>query len=296
MARKTVAILCTAAFFLCVLGARTAAANDDPAYWIEYMRPRGNDAQARGEARKALIAMGAAAVPALIDATRDEVAVIRWEAVNALGSIGLADPTAALSGIAALVARALTDEDPHPQWRSLWALLAFPSSVVSEQIVPSLRQGLESEDERVCWKAAVGLAYLKQPESAALLNGGLDRRDLFECWEAIYCLSFVHDEESAALLVEVLTDTARDEILRQEAANTLGEIGDPVAIPALLVGLEDPAAGVRWRAALALSKMRVLEAISAIEAALERETHDFAIEQMQQAVERLREIPGEGGA
>ena len=126
-----------------------------------------------------------------------------------------------------------------------------------------------------------------------MLNEGLDSSDAFQAWEAVYCLGMVHDEESVPLLTEILTDVeGREKGMRQEAAMTLGRIGDLAAIPALIVALEDPEAGVRWRAAQTLSGFGDPGAIPAIESALALEEDEFAVEQMRRAIEKLRE--GEG--
>ena len=74
----------------------------------------------------------------LIKATEDPTWKVRWDAVNALGE--LQDPR----GIPALVQRALHDDNPHPRWRSLWALKAVDSQGL--QVIPGLRSGLHDPD------------------------------------------------------------------------------------------------------------------------------------------------------
>ena len=291
--RMTQRVLAAAFVLVLVLteGQGGLVASEDAAYWIEFMR--GADSEARKEGREALIAIGAAAVPALIEATHDPDDWIRWEAVNALGSIAFDDPDAVIPAIPALAERALTDTNSHPRWRSLWALATFPDAVVSEQVVPLLWAGLESDDERIVWNTAVALAFFRQPEAAPMLNQGLDASDDFQAWEAVYCLGMVHDEESVPLLTEILTDVeGREKGMRQEAAMTLGRIDDPAAIPALIAALEDPEAGVRWRAAQALSGFGDPGVIPAIESALAQEEDEFAAEQMRKAVEKLEEEAG----
>ena len=288
MSAKGATIIVVIASLLLSLTAIALAANDDPYYWIEYMRE--GDSEARKEGREALIGMGAAAVSTLIKATQDPDDWIRWEAVNALGSIAFDNPEPVIPAIPALVERVLTDTNSHPRWRSLWALATFPSTVVTEQVVPLLWVGLESEDERIVWNTVVALAFFHQPDAAPLLNQGLDATDSFQRWEAVYCLGMVHNEESITLLSDVITDIEqRATRLRQEAAMTLGKIGDSNAITALLTALEDPEAGVRWRVAQALSKLGDFSVIPAMEAALAQEEDDFTAEQMQKAIEKLQE-------
>ena len=287
MRRPVLSLLTVSFLVLAVLALGSSTTDEDPAYWIEYMRE--GDGEARTEARHALIAMGPAAVADLIDATLDEEDFIRWEAVNALGTIADKHTDAVLPALPALVERVLIDWDPHVRWRSLWALSVFPEEVGQTQIVAGLRQGLENNDPRIVWNAVVGLAFFRQPDVAPLLNQGLSENEGFAQWEAVYCLRMVHNDESVVLLAELIVAVeTREKSLRQEAAMTLGRIGDPTAIPALVAALEDPEAHVRWRAAAALVNLRAVEALEAIEAALEKETADFAIEQMQQAIEQLK--------
>jgi len=266
----------------------------DPECWIEYMRQGG--AEVRKEAREALIALGPAAVPTLIEATRDESDWIRWEAVNALGSITFQDPESVVQAIPALVERALTDINPHPRWRSLWALATFPDEIVQQQVIPLLRKGLEEEEPRIVWNAAVALAYFGQADVAPLLNRGIQAEDEFQRWEAVYCLGMVHNDESVSLLMAVVSGV--DEYptrLRQEAANTLGKIGDPQAIPALLSALDDPESGVRWRAASALARIGDPTVLPELRAALVREQDPMASEQIQSAIAQLMEKVTDNG-
>lgn len=287
MAGKTISILFLVAVLVCAPGVTGVATNDDPAYWIELMRE--GTSEARKEAREALIALGAEAVPSLIEATRDEAGFIRWEAVNALGTIASGEADSVIVAIPALVERAITDSDVHPRWLSLWALSAFPDDVIADEVVPRLRLGLDDTDDQHQWYATVALAYFKQPEVTPRLHQGLDREEAFDRWEAVYCLRFVHDENSVTLLVGVLRDVERGDIrMRQEAALTLNLIGDPSAIPALLDALLDPEPAVRWRAAQSLAQLAGASVLPELEDALARETDPLARSAMERIIEDLQ--------
>ena len=273
-----------------VLGGCRPPAGEDATDWIESMRNGGGEA--RAEARQALIEMGPAAADALIDATLAEEDFIRWEAVNALGSLADDHLEAALPALPALVERVLVDRDSHTRWRSLWALSVFPEDVVQAEAIPLMREGLEQADAGIVWNAVVGLAYFREPDVAPFLNRGLSDNEGFARWEAVYCLHMVHDRDSLPLLTALITDTeAVEKSLRQEAAMTLGRIGDPQAVPALVAALRDPEAHVRWRAAAALAKLGAKDTVPDIEAALAQEQEEWAIEQMQAAIEQLRRAP-----
>jgi HEAT repeat protein len=260
----------------------------DSVYWIDVMRE--GTSEARKQGREAVIALGTEAVPALIEATRDELHFIRWEAVNALGTLAGKDPVALVEAIPALVERATRDDNPHPRWRSLWAISTFPDDVVAGEAVPRMWDALAVDDDQFQWYTTVALAYFGEADVAPRLHDGLDREDAFDRWEAVYCLGFVHDEDSVGVLVGALLDVElADTKVRQEAALTLRDIADPAAIPALLEALLDPEPAVRWRAASALASLAGASVLPELEDALAQETDSLALEQMEGIVARLRE-------
>jgi len=264
------------------------ALGEDAANLIESMRT--GTAEARKTSREKLIALGVDALSALIEATYDPDESIRWEAVNMLGSIAVRDPEPSLVAIPALLKRAITDDAPHPRWRSLWALSVFPAEVISEQVIPRVWSGFYSKDDQIQWYTTVALAYFKQTDVVSRLNHGLNREDAFDQWEAVYCLGMIHDENSVLLVMEVVVDTEnREPRLRQEAAMTLGKIGNATAIPALVAALADPKAPVRWRAAQALAKLGDSSVVSSLNDALAREEDAFAREQIKEAIDALLE-------
>lgn len=272
-----------------------AASEDVPADaegWIAFMRD--GDANHRREAREALVALGTAAVPVLVDATRDAFGFIRWEAVNALGVLAAEDPQAASAAIPALIDRAASDPDPHPRWRSLWALGVFPRDEREGEIIPGLWAWFDAEAEAdVHWYATVALAFFGEGGVAGELNEGVARANAFERWEAVYCLRFVHDERSVDVLCGVLGDEGAGETaLRQEAALTLARIGDPAAIPALTAALCDAEGAVRWRAASGLAQIAGVSALPEIAAAFARETDPIALASLERIVRGLQEAAG----
>jgi len=281
--RVAVAIAAILAVGLAIL-----AEDGDAAYWVDVMR--GMDPEARKAGREALIAMGAEAVPVLAGACADENDWIRWEAVNALGAIAHQDPAAAAAAIPAIAVVALTDGNPHPRWRSLYALACFPQEIGEAEVVPLLLAGLEDPDPQHRWYAAVALAYFAQDVAVPLLHEGLHRDDAYERWEAVYCLGFVHDAASVALLAGLVVDIEGQEVrIRQEAALVLGRVGNVAAIPALVQALADPEAAVRWRAASSLARLGDASVLPALEAALAREVDAFAVEQIGSAIDQLRD-------
>jgi len=265
----------------------SSIASEDASHWIEILREGTHEE--KKEVREALIALGGEAVPLLIAATRDPNYLVRWEAVNTLGAIALNDPLSAVPAIPALTERALTDEIGHPRWRSLWALTTFGDEIAATEIVPLLRVGLEDPHVEHRWYAAVALALFKQSEAAEYLNRGLDRADWYDRWEAVFCLGLVHNAESLPLVIDILLDALNaDELLRKEAALTLGKMSDLAAVPALIVALGDPSPGVRCRVALSLKNLAGTSALPELEAALEREDDQFARKQMERIIDELQ--------
>jgi HEAT repeat protein len=75
------------------------------------------------KARTELVAMGASAVPLMIQSMRSQDTQVRWEAAKALGELALPEASNAL-------VEALTDEDPSVRWVAAEGLIAIgPASL-----------------------------------------------------------------------------------------------------------------------------------------------------------------------
>lgn len=277
------------AVFLFQFAGGAVAEEADAAYWINVLRE--SPSEACSIARAELIAMGTGALPALIAACRDENDWVRWEAVNALGSIAHQEPAASIVAIPAMSSVALTDDNSHPRWRSLYALACFPQETIDASIIPLLLGGLKDPAPEHKWRATVALAYFGQQVAVPMLNEGVKRKDSYEKWEAIYCLGFVHDETSIACLIEVMLDLEQETRIRQESALVLGRIGALTSGPALVEALRDPEPGVRWRAASSLARLESASALTDLQIAYEAETDEFAQEQISRAIEILMAVP-----
>jgi deoxyhypusine monooxygenase len=235
------------------------------------------------ESPQALADQGRPTLDALIQATEDPAWKVRWDAVNTLGELGKpqANP--------ALVRRALYDDNPHPRWRSLWALSAIDSSGV--EAIPLLRRGLEDPDPVVVRNAAVALAFFKQPEARPELLQGLQDPDEWRRWEAVFSLKNIGDQEVAEALSRLLNAEVEPAVrVRQEAALTLGRVGGDGVIAALLDALRnDLSAQVRWRAALALSWLGDPSVVTSLDEALSTEQDTFVRESIEKAIAKLQE-------
>ncbi len=149
----------------------------------------------RKEAREGLLSLGAAAVPPLILATESENALLRWEAVNLLGTLGDLRATDAVLHVA------MTDSEVHARWRANWAITNLDDGTV----VPRLIAGLDDEDPTVAWNAAVTLSLFGTVEAVPFLHQGLDATG-WRQWEAVNALGRVWNDGTAPKLIVVLQE------------------------------------------------------------------------------------------
>lgn len=217
----------------------------------------------------------------LIQATEDPDWRARWDAVTAIGN--LKDPL----GIPALIKRALYDDNPHPRWRSLWALSAIDRE--GSEAIPLLLPALESADLVVVRNAAVALAFFDCPDAIPELLEGLKDTDEFRRWEAVFSLRNIGDSEVAKALIRLLDGTIEPaKRVRGEVALTLGRIGGQEVTLVLLNALQNDASPqVRWRSALALSRLGDASLVNQLEQALTTEQDPQVRESIEDAIARV---------
>ncbi len=207
----------------------------------------------------------------------------RWDAVNELGLAGDA------RGIPALAYVALHDDNPHPRWRSLWAIGNISDD--ANEALPLLLEPLESSDacDRVRYNAAVALAFFGDASGVTLLQESLEHEDSFQRWEAVYSLGILKDSGSTELLDRRLDHENESSVrIRGETALVLGRIAAPGAAAQLLRALsDDPAHEVRWRAAMALIPVGSAEDEPALRDRLAEEDHSEVREWIEKAIEAI---------
>ncbi|PKB79077.1 MAG: hypothetical protein BZY88_15215 [SAR202 cluster bacterium Io17-Chloro-G9] len=223
-------------------------------------------------------------VEELISATQDQDWGVRWDAVNELGV------RKDIRGVPSLVDRALYDENPHPQWRALWALSAVDPT--GAETVPYFLDALEDPDPLVVHYAALGLAFFDRPEARPALLQGTKHADSYRRWESVFSLRTVGSTEVAEAIIPLLDpEFEPDDGVRGEVALALGDMGDmgdEQAVAALLGALEnDPNTSVRWRAAMALGSKRDPSLVAKLEAVLTSETDPQVRESTEEAISRL---------
>ena len=234
--------------------------------------------ETRDAAREELTALGVKAVPVLIQSLTHETEQVRWESANMLGYLR------ADGAVGPLAERVIADESPHVRWRSLWALARFDAR---NEIVARLLPGLASDDETTEWNAAVSLAFFGSPEGVDTLHRGVRSPDPFRRWEAINSLGRVNEGDATveALQPVLESPSVRD---RNEAVLTLGQIGGEAAVNALIGALDDEAADVRWRAAMALGRAGNAEIVPRLEALAESDPDEQVREHAAKSASRIR--------
>jgi len=278
VSRLAACLLLVAGILVLGTGPAAAAAQEPPPNLLAQElveRLASPSADERKGAREGLLALGAAAVPPLILATESDSALLRWEAVNLLGTLGDLRATDAVLHVA------MTDSEVHARWRANWAITNLDDGTV----VPRLIVALEDEDRTVAWKCAVTLSLLGVTEAVPLLHQGLDATG-WRQWEAVNALGRVWNDETAPKLIVLLHEGPED--VRKEAALSLGPISGEGALVALLEALsDDPSSEVRWRAAMMIGHIGDQETVALLMEIRMKESHLFVIEQIDEAIEAL---------
>ena len=235
-------------------------------------------AEERREAREELLTLGAAAVPPLILATESVSALLRWESVNLLGTLGDLRATNAVLRVA------MTDSDVHARWRANWAITNLEDGTV----IPQLVEGLADDDPFVAWNSAITLSMFGSQEALPILHAGLSASG-WQQWEAVNALGRVWSDDTASKLIVVLQGGAED--VRKEAALTLGRIGGGEVLAALLGALaDDPSSEVRWRAAMMIAYIGDSETAVLLANLRVLEADAFVIEHIDEAIAALSSI------
>jgi len=131
-----------------------------------------------------------------------------------------------------------------------------------EELIEVLRAPGKSRVRRM---AASALGWLEGAQVVEALVAALDDADVQVCIEAIASLGRIGDRRAVNPLCAMLKN---GHVLRQHAAEALGEIGDPRTVGALIGVLGDACHAVRVAAIRALSKIGDPRAIDPLVAVL----------------------------
>ncbi len=231
---------------------------------------RENDALVRRSASNALgNRTDPRTVELLVVALRDPDANIRWEAGNVLGKLG----DVALEPLVT----ALADPRGEVRWRAAEAL----GDLADRRATEALIAALGDSDHTVQWKVAEALGKLNDGQAVAPLIVALEGPEAQVRWTAAAALGKLGNLRAVEPLMSSLADSAY--LVRWYASEALGILGDARAVEPLIAALDDAHAGVRWTAALALSKLGDRRAVDPLVADLA----DDRVEVRKSAVEAL---------
>ncbi|MDZ4762923.1 MAG: HEAT repeat domain-containing protein [Chloroflexota bacterium] len=162
----------------------------------------------------------------------------------------------------------LTDSDVAVRRTAARALITLGDPAAAPALIAILNDG--DAIMRIDVVTALGMCR-SEAGMAALLK--LVRLSMFDAHhvQAIRSLGWFRDARLAAPLLPLLAHNVG--AVRLAAAEALGDIGDPSAVPALVERFEsDPQIDIRWQAARSLGAIRDASAVPALMAAL----HDTA--------------------
>jgi HEAT repeat protein len=214
-----------------------------------------------------------------------------------------------LGGLAAILAEfdAATGSDQYSQ--ALRKLIRSRYNAI-----PELLTRLESDNLSLAKKAALALGYMQSPEAIPNLVQALADPERQLYWQAAMALGCIGTNDAIGWLVKMLDHKSiqiqaavakalarggltavsplvdilkrGEDIVRIQAAHSLGQINSPLAVPILINALSDPTRSVRLESAWALGQIRSPLACSALAARLT----DVDLSVQSQAAQSLKSI------
>lgn len=184
-----------------------------------------------------------------------------------------------IGGTASILAEfdAATSSDRYSQ--ALQKLLRSPQNVV-----PDLLMRLEGHDLNLAKKSALALGYLRSPQAIPSLVAAAIDPSRSICWQAAGALSYIGNPEAVGILIKMLHHKSVqvqaaaakslgrnglpaasplvdalgrcDDLVKLHAAHSLGQIGSPMAVPALITALNNASRSVRLEATGALGQIK----------------------------------------
>ena len=221
-------------------------------------------------------------VEAIIAQTRAAEWKDRWDAVNFIGLEEIEQ------GMDALIERSLIDENPHPRWRSLWAIATIDPT--GEAALDDFLIALDDDDATIAGNAAIALAFFDHDAAREPLIALMTHEDEYRRWEAVFSMRNVPGDGVVDVVVAHLDHATEPDIrVRQESALALGGLGDASTVVGPLVQAlgSDPSPQVRWRAALSLKRLGDASILEDLREALDSEEDSQVVEQINETIEAL---------
>jgi len=220
--------------------------------------------------------------PLLTIATQaDGNGICRTEALHGIANIARAHPDAAeLKSVVAPLITLTSARNGSLREGAVQAL----SVIHDPRVVPVLLPLLQDEKSVVCHAAAKGLAELGDQRAIASLLTWMKDLNAVNRWEAVKALEKFKSPQVIDALIVALHDPAfyvtiapdQPGSVREQAALSLGALGDPRAVPALIEALDYGYLPGRRRAAEALGMLKDKRAVAPLIAALRHFAGDAA--------------------
>ncbi|WP_313931118.1 HEAT repeat domain-containing protein [Nostoc sp. FACHB-133] len=198
-----VVVLCLTLFLLCTSNSWAQISTDSKiAPLIEKLID--NDAHIRSLAADALVNIGSAAVPSLIEALKNQDINLRWHAASVLGDLG-AEAAPAVPALSA----ALQDEDGQVR---LYATLALGNiGTAAKAAVPSLMAALQDKEQfvRIYVPSALRKIGVEAKVAVPVLTAALKDKNPTVRYNSAYALGAMGTEAVSAVpnLIALLNDS-----------------------------------------------------------------------------------------
>ena len=199
----------------------------------------------------------ATAVPALIEAVGDRYKdeVVR-SAARALGDIGDREAVPAL-------VRVLEERLDRFSVDVVEALGKLGDPRAGQALIDTLDRCRYDYSKHIPWvigSTAEALGRLGVVRAISHLVVQLHRKRFLEVETVARALKQLGDRQAVEVLIDLLESAGSDHRVRERAAQVLGALEDPAAVPSLIRALEDEEPDVRGSAVRALGRLRDLRA------------------------------------
>eukprot|EP01132_Coremiostelium_polycephalum_P002529 gene2529-3132_t len=132
-----------------------------------------------------------------------------------------------------------------------------PTIKVTQELVDELKKTLLDESQPIAkrFRSLFTLRNLNGPLAIDAMSCGLNDKSALLRHEIAYCLGQMEDDHALEILIKLVKDANEHPMVRHEAAEALGAIGNPLALDTLKEYSNDPVREVSETCQLALSRV-----------------------------------------
>ncbi|XP_051033262.1 deoxyhypusine hydroxylase [Phodopus roborovskii] len=144
---------------------------------------------------------------------------------------------------------------------AMWSTSGKAITMVTEQEVEAIGKTLVDPKEplQTRFRALFTLRGLGGPHAIAWISRGFEDSSALLKHELAYCLGQMQDSRAIPVLVDVLCDTNQEPMVRHEAGEALGAIGNPEVLDLLKQYSTDPVVEVAETCQLAVGRLEWLQ-------------------------------------